>query len=91
MEIWIRPSFVAKQLNHSFMAPRRLARIATTDAREQLAELVNAVAYGGSRIILQRHGKDVAALVSIEDLRRLGVRITRDVEEWPDQPDRRNE
>lgn len=64
------------------MSKPRLARIASTDAREQLAELVNAVAYGGARIILQRHGKDVAALVSIDDLQRLGVRIGRDTARW---------
>ncbi|MEO6443966.1 MAG: type II toxin-antitoxin system Phd/YefM family antitoxin [Gemmatimonadaceae bacterium] len=61
-----------------------LARIALTDAREALADLVNAVSYGGARIILQRHGKDVAALVSLEDLERLGVRIKRDIPHWSD-------
>jgi prevent-host-death family protein len=66
------------------MHSRRLARIATSDAREHLAELVNAVAYGGARIVLQRHGKNVAALVSIEDLQRLGVRIPRDLPDWSD-------
>ena len=66
------------------MSPARLSRIATTDAREHLAELVNAVAYGGSRIILQRHGRNVAALVSIEDLQRLGVRIGRELPAWLD-------
>ncbi|MBK8246754.1 MAG: type II toxin-antitoxin system Phd/YefM family antitoxin [Gemmatimonadetes bacterium] len=64
------------------MRSRPLARIATTDAREQLAELVNAVAYGGARIVLQRHGRNVAALVSLEDLQQLGVRLGRDVPEW---------
>jgi len=59
-----------------------VSRIATSEAREQLAELVNAVAYGGQRIILQRHGRDIVALVSIEDLQRLGVRLTRDIPEW---------
>ena len=70
----------------SRMAPRRIARLATTDVREQLADLVNAVAYGGMRIILQRHGKDVAALVSLEDLQRLGVRVTRDIASWTGPP-----
>ncbi len=72
------------------MPSRQIARIPTTDAREQLAELVNAVAYGGRRIILQRHGKDVAALVSMEDLRRLGVRVTRDIAQWPGTADGRD-
>jgi len=64
------------------MSARGVSRIATSEAREQLAELVNAVAYGGQRIILQRHGRDIVALVSIEDLQRLGVRLTRDIPEW---------
>lgn len=66
------------------MNTRRLARIPTTDARERLAELVNAVAYGGARIVLQRHGKNVAALVPIDDLQRLGVRLSEDVPVWTD-------
>jgi prevent-host-death family protein len=66
------------------MSPHPLARVATTDVREKLADLVNAVAYGNARIVFQRHGRDVAALVSIEDLKQLGVRLGRDVPEWPD-------
>jgi len=68
----------------SCMKTERLARIATSDAREDLAELVNEVAYGGARIILQRHGKDVAALVSLNDLERLGVRLTGKIPMWAD-------
>jgi prevent-host-death family protein len=64
------------------MSSRRLARITTTDAREEMAELVNGVAFGGARIVLQRHGRNVAALVSIDDLKKLGVRVGRDIPEW---------
>ncbi len=71
------------------MRQRRLSRIATSDAREQLAELVNAVAYGGACIVLQRHGKDVAALVSLADLQALGLRVGRDVPAWPETAGRR--
>jgi prevent-host-death family protein len=42
--------------------------IAVTQAREELAELVNRVAYGHERIVLTRHGRPVAALVSQDDL-----------------------
>lgn len=72
------------------MPPRPLARIATTEVREQLADLVNAVAFGGARIVLRRHGRDVAALVSIADLEELGVRLGRDVPVWPDTIVRRS-
>lgn len=42
--------------------------ISTAEARQNLAELVNRVAYGKERVVLTRHGKEVAALVPIEDL-----------------------
>jgi prevent-host-death family protein len=38
------------------------------DIRNQLADAINRVAYAGERIILERRGKGVAALVSVEDL-----------------------
>ena len=38
------------------------------DIRNNLADALNRVAYGGERIILERRGKGVAALVSVEDL-----------------------
>ncbi|MDP2345389.1 MAG: type II toxin-antitoxin system Phd/YefM family antitoxin [Deltaproteobacteria bacterium] len=45
-----------------------MIKLPTSDAREQLADLVNRAAYGHERIVLTRHGKDLAVLVSIEDL-----------------------
>jgi len=38
------------------------------DIRYKLADAINRVAYAGERIILERRGKGVAALVSVEDL-----------------------
>ncbi len=38
-----------------------------SEAREELSELVNRVAYGHERIVLVRHGKEVAALVPASD------------------------
>ncbi|PZS05669.1 MAG: prevent-host-death protein [Pseudonocardiales bacterium] len=46
-------------------------QIPVTQARAQLAELVTRVAYAGERVTLQRHGRALAAIVSVEDLRRL--------------------
>jgi prevent-host-death family protein len=43
-------------------------RISASEARSRLAEIINEVAYGGHRILLHRHGKDVAAVVSARDL-----------------------
>ena len=45
--------------------------ISTSKAREFLADLIIEVAYKGERVILTRHGKPVAALISAEDLERL--------------------
>ena len=42
--------------------------IAVTDIRDHMADSLNRVAYGGERVILERRGKGVAALVSMEDL-----------------------
>ena len=39
------------------------------DLHKNLADVLNRVAYGGERVILQRRGKGVAALVSIEKWR----------------------
>jgi prevent-host-death family protein len=45
-----------------------MTRLAAGALRERLADALNRVAYGGERIVLERRGKDVAALVSVEDL-----------------------
>jgi prevent-host-death family protein len=47
------------------------SEIPVTQARDELAELINRVAYGHERIILTRHSKAVACLVPPEDLARL--------------------
>ncbi len=40
----------------------------TTQARDEFADLVNAVAYRGERVVLTRRGKAIAALVPVDDL-----------------------
>jgi prevent-host-death family protein len=50
------------------------SEIPVTQAREELADLVNRVAYGHERIILTRHSKPVACIVPPEDLARLEER-----------------
>lgn len=47
------------------------SQISTSKAREFLADLITEVAYKGERVVLTRHGKPVAALISAEDLERL--------------------
>jgi len=46
-------------------------RIPATEAREKLADILNDVAFRGERVLLERHGKSIAAVVSVEDLELL--------------------
>jgi len=43
-------------------------RLPTSKAREQFADILNEVAFKGERILLHRRGKDVAAVISADDL-----------------------
>ena len=43
-------------------------RLTASAVRDSLGDTLNRVAYRGERIVLERHGKAVAALVSIDDL-----------------------
>lgn len=45
--------------------------VPVTHARTELSELVNRVVYTDDHVVLTRHGRPVAALVSITDLERL--------------------
>ncbi|MFE0773463.1 type II toxin-antitoxin system Phd/YefM family antitoxin [Streptomyces sp. NPDC058861] len=42
--------------------------IPVTQARAELADLINRVVYGGERVVVTRHGKPLVALVSAADL-----------------------
>jgi len=45
--------------------------VGIAEAKRALSEIVNRVLYRGERIILQSRGRSKAALISIEDLRKL--------------------
>lgn len=60
-----------------------VARVGASEARESFPEVVNRVAYGGERVIVERRGKELAAVVSMKDLRLL----ERLVEEEEDRVD----
>ncbi|MEW2252107.1 type II toxin-antitoxin system Phd/YefM family antitoxin [Streptomyces sp. NPDC058733] len=45
--------------------------IPVTQARAELADLINRVVYGDERVVVTRHGKPLVALVSATDLERL--------------------
>jgi prevent-host-death family protein len=46
-------------------------RMSVAKIRNNLAEALNRAAYAGERVILERRGKPVAALVSIDDVELL--------------------
>jgi prevent-host-death family protein len=48
-----------------------MAQMAASAAREEFAEVLNRVAYGKERIVLQRHGKPLVAIIPVEDLQLL--------------------
>src|SRR5438874_1733510 len=48
-----------------------MSKIAVIDARKDLADVLNRAAYGKERVVLTRRGKDVAAIVPIDDLNML--------------------
>ena len=48
-----------------------MKRIKTNKARDEFGSVVNRVAYGQERIILQRRNRDMAAMIPMEDLRLL--------------------
>ncbi|HEU4507135.1 MAG TPA: type II toxin-antitoxin system Phd/YefM family antitoxin [Pyrinomonadaceae bacterium] len=42
--------------------------LSTSKARVDFAEVINQVAYRGERVVLDRHGKPIAAIIPIDDL-----------------------
>jgi len=45
-----------------------MVRMTASQARKELAETINQVAYRGERVVLHRRGKDLAAIVPLADL-----------------------
>lgn len=48
-----------------------MASVSTSKVRDGLSDAINRVAYGGERILLERRGKPIAAIVSVEDVELL--------------------
>ena len=52
-------------------------RVSVAQAKAELSALMAAVAYQGQRIVIERRGKPMAALVSVDDLEQIdGERAT---------------
>lgn len=48
-----------------------MARISSSTARSKLPDAINRAAYAGERTVIERHGKAIAAIVSVADLELL--------------------
>jgi prevent-host-death family protein len=48
-----------------------MTRLSVNDVRNDFAETLNRVRYQGERVVVERRGKGVAALVPVEDLELL--------------------
>jgi prevent-host-death family protein len=48
-----------------------MATMTVADAKNHFSDVLRRAEYGGERVVVERHGKPVAAIVSTEDLRRL--------------------
>lgn len=48
-----------------------MTRISTVEARDQFSTVINRAAFGKERVVLTRRGKDLAAVVPMEDVRLL--------------------
>ena len=48
-----------------------MTRLGVSKARQEFADLVNRVAYGGERVVVHRRGKDLVAVIPAADLAAL--------------------
>ncbi len=44
-----------------------MKHVTTAEARRNLAEVINRAAYGGERFVVTRHGKELVAIVPLEE------------------------
>jgi len=70
-----------KQTNEIIEPPRRLGNedISIADLRAKLGDLVSRVSYKHDRVIITKHGKPVAALISASDMEKF-----QELEDWND-------
>ena len=49
----------------------QMSRMTVAEAKNHFSDVLRRAEYGGERVVVERHGKPVAAIVSTEDLRQL--------------------
>jgi prevent-host-death family protein len=59
-----------------------MVHIPVSEFKNEISETLNRVVYSGERVLLQRHGKDVVALVSMKELQ-----VLEDIEQMEDEID----
>lgn len=64
--------------------------VSISDAKSHLSELVGRMMYAGDHIVIERHGKSVAAMIPIEDYNEF-ERIKREKERQTSAQDGRQE
>ncbi|MDO8963926.1 MAG: type II toxin-antitoxin system Phd/YefM family antitoxin [Coriobacteriia bacterium] len=60
-----------------------MTRVSVAEARRDLAGILNRVSVARERVIISRHDTDVAAVISIDDLRLLDALM----DKWEDEQD----
>jgi len=60
-----------------------MTRVSVAEARKDFAEIINRASYAHERTVITRHDTDVAAVISIDELRLLDALIER----WEDEED----
>lgn len=63
-----RMTFRIPSTGIKFLLIMTTERINTNQARKEFADNINRVAYGHERLTVTRHGKPVAAIISVDDL-----------------------
>lgn len=63
-----------------------MTRISIADARKDFAAIVNRASFAHERTVITRHDADVAAIISIDELRLLDALM----EKWEDEEDIRD-
>jgi len=60
-----------------------MTRVSVADARKDLAEIINRATYAHERTVITRHDQDVAAVISMDELKLLDALMER----WEDEQD----
>ncbi len=60
-----------------------MTRVSVAEARRDLADIINRASYAHQRTVITRHDADVAAVISIDELRLLDALM----EKWEDERD----